>query len=101
MKILFIAPRYTGGIGGHAFRVANKLKEVGLIKTISMGAKIKTPIESPNHQVNQLSKNLFQGAIFARHRLATPTLALTILLKAAENTANTITVNTFSKGFLV
>lgn len=29
MKILFIAPRYSGGIGGHAFRVANKLKEVG------------------------------------------------------------------------
>ena len=29
MKILFIAPRYEGGIGGHAFRVAEKLREVG------------------------------------------------------------------------
>ena len=29
MKILFIAPRYSGGIGGHAFRIANKLKEEG------------------------------------------------------------------------
>ena len=29
MKILFIAPRYTGGIGGHANRVAEKLRQVG------------------------------------------------------------------------
>jgi glycosyltransferase involved in cell wall biosynthesis len=29
MKILFIAPRYSGGIGGHAYRVAQKLKDVG------------------------------------------------------------------------
>jgi glycosyltransferase involved in cell wall biosynthesis len=29
MKILFIAPRYTGGIGGHAARVAEKLRENG------------------------------------------------------------------------
>jgi len=29
MKILFIAPKYTGGIGGHASRVAGKLQEYG------------------------------------------------------------------------
>jgi len=29
MKILFIAPKYSGGIGGHAARVAEKLKEYG------------------------------------------------------------------------
>ena len=29
MKILFIAPKYTGGIGGHAARVAEKLQEYG------------------------------------------------------------------------
>ncbi|MCV0411871.1 glycosyltransferase family 4 protein [Nitrosarchaeum sp.] len=29
MKILFISPRYEGGVGGHAFRVAEKLREVG------------------------------------------------------------------------
>jgi glycosyltransferase involved in cell wall biosynthesis len=29
MKILFIAPRYSGGIGGHAYRVAEKLREHG------------------------------------------------------------------------
>ena len=29
MKILFIAPTYRGGIGGHAFRVAEKLREIG------------------------------------------------------------------------
>jgi len=29
MKILFIAPKYSGGIGGHAKRVADKLRENG------------------------------------------------------------------------
>ena len=29
MKILFIAPKFTGGIGGHAARVAEKLQEHG------------------------------------------------------------------------
>ena len=29
MKILFIAPKYSGGIGGHAVRVAEKLQEYG------------------------------------------------------------------------
>ena len=29
MKILFIAPKYSGGIGGHAFRVSEKLQEYG------------------------------------------------------------------------
>ena len=29
MKILFIAPKYSGGIGGHAYRVSEKLREYG------------------------------------------------------------------------
>ena len=29
MKILFIAPKYSGGIGGHAYRVAEKLRGEG------------------------------------------------------------------------
>ena len=29
MKILFISPRYSGGIGGHAYRVAQKLRDSG------------------------------------------------------------------------
>ena len=29
MKFLFISPRYSGGIGGHAKRVAEKLREYG------------------------------------------------------------------------
>ncbi len=29
MKILFISPRYSGGIGGHALRIAEKLRENG------------------------------------------------------------------------
>ena len=29
MKILFVSPRYEGGIGGHAFRVAEKMRDQG------------------------------------------------------------------------
>jgi len=29
LKILFISPRYEGGVGGHAFRVAEKLRQHG------------------------------------------------------------------------
>jgi len=29
LKILYISPRYDGGIGGHAFRVAEKLRQHG------------------------------------------------------------------------
>ena len=48
MKILFIAPRFDGGIGGHAARVAQKLREQGfdikLMKTSSIPIKkIKNP----------------------------------------------------------
>ena len=34
MKILFIAPKYSGGIGGHAARVAEKLQEYGFDITL-------------------------------------------------------------------
>ena len=34
MKILFIAPKYSGGIGGHASRVAEKLQEHGFDITL-------------------------------------------------------------------
>lgn len=34
MKILYISPRYEGGIGGHAFRVAQKLNESGFEVTL-------------------------------------------------------------------
>ena len=48
MKILFIAPKFEGGIGGHAARVAQKLRENGfevkLMKTSSIPIKkIKNP----------------------------------------------------------
>lgn len=48
MKILFIAPTYEGGIGGHAARVAEKLREFGfeikLMKTPHIPVKkLKNP----------------------------------------------------------
>ena len=48
MKILFIAPRFEGGIGGHAARVAEKLRENGFeIKLMQVSSipikKLKNP----------------------------------------------------------
>ncbi|MFM7796256.1 MAG: glycosyltransferase family 4 protein [Candidatus Nitrosotenuis sp.] len=48
MKILFIAPTFEGGIGGHALRVAEKLREVGFdVKLMSVPhipiRKLKNP----------------------------------------------------------
>ena len=48
MKILFIAPRFEGGIGGHAARVAEKLRETGFeIKLMQVSSipikKLKNP----------------------------------------------------------
>ncbi|MCV0430366.1 glycosyltransferase family 4 protein [Nitrosopumilus sp.] len=48
MKILFISPRFSGGIGGHAKRVADKLNEYGyevkLMKTTHIPIKkLKNP----------------------------------------------------------
>ncbi len=48
MKILFIAPRFEGGIGGHASRVAEKLRENGFeIKLMQISSipikKLKNP----------------------------------------------------------
>jgi L-malate glycosyltransferase len=40
MKILFIAPRFSGGIGGHASRVAEKLRENGFDVKIMEAPKI-------------------------------------------------------------
>jgi len=54
MKILFIAPKYSGGIGGHAFRVAEKLREYGF--------DIKL-MHTPHIPVNKLKNPSF--AIFS------------------------------------
>ena len=54
MKILFIAPKFSGGIGGHAARVAEKLREYGF--------DIKL-MHTPNIPVNKLRNPSF--AIFS------------------------------------
>ena len=59
MKILFIAPRFDGGIGGHAARVAQKLTEHGveiiLMKASSIPIK---KIKNPSFAVLSTLKSL-------------------------------------------
>ena len=65
MKILFIAPTYTGGIGGHASRVAEKLREHGfevkLLKTPHLPIK---KLKNPSFAVSSILKALVSKESF-------------------------------------
>ena len=62
MKILFIAPRYSGGIGGHAARVAEKLRENGFeIKLMHTPHIPLKKLKNPSFAVLSSLKALFGG----------------------------------------
>ena len=59
MKILFIAPRFDGGIGGHAARVAQKLTEQGFeIKLMKASSIPIKKIKNPSFAVLSTLKSL-------------------------------------------
>ena len=59
MKILFIAPRFDGGIGGHAARVAQKLTEHGFeIKLMKVSSIPIKKIKNPSFAVLSTLKSL-------------------------------------------
>lgn len=60
MKLLFIAPKYSGGIGGYAFSVAEKLKENGFDVTLMHAPHIPIKnLKSPSFAVLSSLKSLF------------------------------------------
>ena len=60
MKILFIAPKYTGGIGGHAFRVAEKLREHGFdIKLMDVPHIPIKKLKNPSFAIFGTLKGIF------------------------------------------
>jgi len=60
MKILFIAPKYSGGIGGHAARVAEKLTENGFeIKLMYTSHIPLKKLKNPSFAVLSSLKALF------------------------------------------
>ncbi len=60
MKILFISPRYGGGIGGHAFRVAEKLREYGYdVKLMHIPHVPIKNIKNPSFALFGTAKALF------------------------------------------
>jgi len=62
MKILFIAPKYSGGIGGHAARVAEKLTENGFeIKLMHTPHIPLKKLKNPSFAVLSSLKALFGG----------------------------------------
>jgi len=60
MKVLFIAPKYSGGIGGHAARVAEKLQEHGFdIKLMHIPHIPIKKLKNPSFAVLSSLKALF------------------------------------------
>ena len=59
MKILFISPNYSGGIGAHAFRVAEKLREHGFeVKLMSIPHIPIKNIKNPSFSIFGIMKAL-------------------------------------------
>lgn len=60
MKLLFIAPRYSGGIGGHASRVAEKLRENGFDVKLMQVPKIPIKnLKNPSFALMSSIKAIF------------------------------------------
>ncbi len=60
MKLLFIAPRYSGGIGGHASRVAEKLRENGFDVKLMQVPKIPIKnLKNPSFAIMSSLKAIF------------------------------------------
>jgi len=60
VKILFIAPRFEGGIGGHAARVAEKLREYGYeIKLMNISSIPIKKIKNPSFAFFSTIKSIF------------------------------------------
>ncbi len=60
MRILFISPRYEGGIGGHAFRVAEKLREVGFdVKLMHVPHIPIKNLKNPSFVIFSIIKTIF------------------------------------------
>ena len=60
MKILFIAPRYSGGIGGHANRVAKKLRENGIeVDLMNVPHLPIKKLKNPTFMISSIIKSIF------------------------------------------
>lgn len=60
MKILFISPRYEGGVGGHAFRVAEKLRKHGFdVKLMHVPHVPIKNIKNPSFALFGMTKAVF------------------------------------------
>ena len=65
MKLLFIAPRYSGGIGGHASRVAEKLRENGFDVKLMHAPNIPIKnLKNPSFAVMSSIKAMFTSEKF-------------------------------------
>jgi len=87
MKILFIAPRYTGGVGGHASRVAKKLRENGLDVKLMDAPKIPIKnLKNPSFAVLSTLKAILTKEKFdVVHAFNVPSAFAMRYVKAKKN----------------
>ena len=73
MKILFISPRYSGGIGGHAAMLADQLQKYGF--QIDFVDPPKIPIKNlknPSFVITSLLSSFFKGSYDIAHAFNVP-----------------------------
>jgi len=86
VKILFISPRYEGGIGGHAFRVAEKLREYGYNVDLMPTPHIPIPkLKNPSFTILGLIRALASNKIYdAVHAWNIPSAFIMKFIKAKK-----------------
>lgn len=86
MKILYISPRYDGGIGGHAFRVAEKLRQHGFdIKLMHVPHIPIKNIKNPSFALFGSLKATFDREIYdVAHAWNVPSAVVMKFIKAKK-----------------
>jgi len=73
LKILFVAPRFSGGIGGHAAMLADKLREHGFEVELLDVAKIPIKnLKNPSFVITSTISGLFKGGFDIVHAFNVP-----------------------------
>ncbi|MEM4252111.1 MAG: glycosyltransferase family 4 protein [Candidatus Nitrosotenuis sp.] len=86
MKILFIAPRYGGGIGGHAARVAEKLRQHGFdVKLMHVPHIQIKKLKNPSFAIFGSLKAMLSGETFdVAHAFNVPSAFVMKYVKAKK-----------------
>ena len=102
MKLLFIAPRYSGGIGGHAFRIAQKLKEIGYdVELLHVSHIPINKLKNPSFSLFGMSKALLKRDSYdIVHAFNVPSAFIMKYIKAKKKVLSVHGVYSEQVGFI-